>query len=140
MTFSGMGAFRNLARCDPTSISTGFGSQTFFHAVDGITPLVFLSTVKVGGCYLLAPKEQKNGKWQKQIHGAGIEGEWERLLGVIGHVLNKDEFKAQIQDGLLSFCMSFTDAGVFIFFMDHIGLIFQPPIFLFNYLSLLLSC
>jgi hypothetical protein len=97
---------------DPAKISTGFGSQTYFHAVGGSGPLTFISTVMVGDCHLMDPKLSGNGKLQKFIEGAGIEGEWERLVGAIGQVINKVEYRAQIQAGYVSFSTSFTDSGM----------------------------
>ena len=44
-----------------------------------------------------------NGKWQKFVEGACIEGEWERLVGSIGMITNENEYKAQIQGGNLTF-------------------------------------
>jgi hypothetical protein len=97
----------NLSRSDPAKISIGFSSQTYFHAVGGSGPLTFISTIRVGECYLIDPKPSANGKTQRLIEGALIEGEWERLAGAIGQVINKLEYKAQIQAGYLSFSTSF---------------------------------
>ena len=46
---------------------------------------------------------------QRLIEGALVEGEWERLVGAIGHVINKSEYKAQIQAGYVSFATSFAN-------------------------------
>jgi hypothetical protein len=43
------------------------------------------------------------GKMQKLIEGAGIEGEWERLVGALGQIIDKAEYKAQVQSGYVSF-------------------------------------
>lgn len=110
VVFSGVGIFRNLSRSDPTKISTGMGSQTFFHAVGGSDPFIFVSTIRVGDCHLVEPKTTGNGKLLKLIEGAGIEGEWDRLAGVIGQVINKSTYKAQIQAGYVSFSTSFGSA------------------------------
>ncbi|KIM78970.1 hypothetical protein PILCRDRAFT_10889 [Piloderma croceum F 1598] len=103
VTFSGVGGVQNLSRSDPTKLSTGFGSQTYFHAAGGSGPLTFVSAVRVGECHLIDPKSNANGKIQRLIEGAVIEGEWERLVGIIGHVIDKVEYKAQIQAGYVSF-------------------------------------
>jgi len=46
---------------------------------------------------------------QRLIEGALIEGEWERLVGAIGQVIDKSEYKAQIQAGYVSFATSFAN-------------------------------
>jgi hypothetical protein len=104
---SGVHGILNLSRSDPAKISTGFGGQTYFHAAGGSGPLTFISTIRVGDCYLIDPKPNANGKTQRLIEGALIEGEWERLVGAIGQVINKSEYKAQIQAGYVSFATSF---------------------------------
>jgi hypothetical protein len=103
VTFSGARGILNLARSDPANISTGFGSQTYLHAVGGGPPLTFVSTVIVGECQLLEPKLNNMGKMQKLIEGVGIEGEWERLVGALGQIIRDANYKAQIQAGYLSF-------------------------------------
>ena len=108
--FSSVGSIRNLAHSDPASLSTGFGSQSYIHAVSSNAPLTFVSTVVVGECYLIDPK-LINNKMQKLIKGAGIEGEWDRLVGVIGQVINQDEYKAQIQAGYLQFTTMFSSGN-----------------------------
>jgi len=104
--FSGVGSIRNLARTDPTKLSTGFGSQTYIHPVGGSAPVTFVSTVKVRECYLIDPKIT-NGKMQKVIEGAGIDGEWERLVCAVGQVINRQEYKSQVQAGYLQFSTTF---------------------------------
>jgi hypothetical protein len=99
-----------LSRTDPAKVSTGFGSQTYFHTVGGSGPLTFVSTIRVGECHLVDPKTNPNGKVLKLIEGALIEGEWERLVGVIGQVLNKPEYKAQILAGYVSFATAFASS------------------------------
>jgi len=89
-------------------ISTGFGSQTYFHTTVGGGPLTFVSTIRVGDCHLIDPKTNANGKVQKLIEGAVIEGEWERLVGAIGQVINRSEYRAQIQAGYVSFATAFS--------------------------------
>lgn len=118
----------NLSRSDPARISTGFGSQTYFHAVGGSGPLTFISTVRVGDCHLIDPKHNPNGKMQRLIEGALVEGEWERLVGAIGQVINKSEYKAQIQAGYVSFATSFANpvsGGLFHFLVIQIMLTTQ---------------
>jgi hypothetical protein len=44
-----------------------------------------------------------NGKQQKVIEGACIEGKWEHLVGAIGMIVNAAEFKSQIMAGNLTF-------------------------------------
>jgi hypothetical protein len=100
-----------LSHADPAKISTSFGSQTYFHAVGGSSPLTFVSTVRVGNCYLMEPKSSNNGKIQKLMEGAVLEGEWERLVGVIGQVINKTDFKSQIQAGYVSFVTTLSSPG-----------------------------
>ncbi|KIM77372.1 hypothetical protein PILCRDRAFT_12013 [Piloderma croceum F 1598] len=106
---SGVDGILNLSRSDPTRISTGFGSQTYFHAVGGSGPLTFISTIRVGDCHLIDPKHNPNGRMQRLIEGALVEGEWEHLVGAIGQVINKSEYKAQIQAGYVSFATSFAN-------------------------------
>jgi hypothetical protein len=84
---------------DPAKLSTGFGSQTYIHAVGGSAPLSFVSTVLVGRCHLIDPKTTSNGRLQKFIEGIGIEAEWDRLIGVVGQVINRPEYKAPIEAG-----------------------------------------
>lgn len=107
LTFSGLANFRNLSRTDPAKVSTAVGSQTYFHAVGGGGPLLFLSAVRVGECRLFEPRTSSNGKTQKILEGALIEGEWERLVGAVGHIIDKVEYRAQIQAGYLSFSTAF---------------------------------
>jgi hypothetical protein len=106
---SGVDGILNLSRSDPAKISTGFGSQTYFHAVGGSGPLTFISTIRVGDCHLIDPKPNPNGRMQRLIEGALVEGEWERLVGAIGQVINKSEYKAQIQAGYVSFATLFAN-------------------------------
>jgi hypothetical protein len=108
ITFSGVGGVRNLSRSDPAKLSTGFGSQTYFHATGGGGPLTFVSAVRVGECHLIDPKTSANGRIQRLIEGAVIAGEWDRLVAVIGHVINQVEYKAQIQAGYVSFATALT--------------------------------
>ena len=104
--FSGVGGVRNLARTDPAKLSTGFGSQTYIHPVGGSGPITFVSTVKVRECYLIDPKVHNN-KIQKMIEGAGIDGEWERLVCAIGQIIDQQEYKSQVQAGYLQFSTTF---------------------------------
>ncbi len=114
--FSGVGPFRNISRTNPAKISTGFGNQTYFHAVGGGPPFVFTSVIHVSACHLDEPKHNSNGKVQKLIEGACIEGEWERLVGAIGQVIHAREFMGQINGGDLSFGTAYAsaDSGVFV--------------------------
>lgn len=104
--FSGVGGVRNLARTDPAKLSTGFGSQTYIHSVGGSGPITFVSTVKVRECYLIDPKVHNN-KIQKLIEGAGIDGEWERLVCAVGQIIKLQEYKSQVQAGYLQFSTTF---------------------------------
>jgi len=104
------GGIQNLSHVNPANISTGFGSQTYLHAVGGSGPLTFVSTVLVGECHLQNPKSGANNRLQKFIEGIGIEGEWDRLVAVIGQVINKAEYKAQVQAGYVSFATAFATA------------------------------
>ncbi|KIM72506.1 hypothetical protein PILCRDRAFT_16086 [Piloderma croceum F 1598] len=88
ITFSGVGGVRNLSCSDPAKLSTGFGSQTYFHATGGSGPLTFVSA--------------------RLIEGTVIEGEWDRLVAVIGHVINQVEYKAQVQARYVSFATALT--------------------------------
>jgi len=45
----------------PCKISTGFGSQTYFHAVGGSGPLTFISTIRVATAISIDPKPNPNG-------------------------------------------------------------------------------
>jgi hypothetical protein len=108
--FSSAGVFRNISRSDTARISTGFGSQTYFHAIGGGPAIMFTSIVQVSACYLDEPKVSSNGKMQKLIEGACIEGEWERLVGAIGQVIHAREFKGQLNGGNLLFSTSFASA------------------------------
>jgi hypothetical protein len=97
-----MGKFVNLARVDPARISTGVG-RSFFHRVGGGPAMVFVSVIVVKECYLDKPKASSNGKLQKIIEGACIEGEWERLVGAIGQIIHAREYKAQLYLDNLTF-------------------------------------
>jgi hypothetical protein len=104
--FSGVGGIRNLARTDPAKLSTGFGSQTYIHPVGGSGPITFVSTVKVRECHLIDAKVHNN-KIQKVIEGAGIDGEWERLVCAVGQIIDQQEYKSQVQAGYLQFSTTF---------------------------------
>jgi len=108
VTFGGSPKFANLSRTDPAKISTGMGSSTHFHAVGGGAPIVFLSTIVVKDCNLQDAKVSSTGRFQKVIEGACIEGEWERLVGAIGHVIHAREFKAQYYMDNLSFATTYS--------------------------------
>jgi len=115
VTFSGVGGILNLSRCDPAKVSTGHGSQNHFHPNVGGSPYTLVSTVTVGACHLMEPKANVgNGKSQKLMEGRMIEGEYERLVGAIGHIINKAEFKSQFYGGFISFATAFssTDNGM----------------------------
>lgn len=131
VTFSGTGGIHNLARFDPAKISIGVGSQTYLHPVGGGLPLTFVSTVIVGDCHLTQPKTSPNGKMNKFIEGAGIEGEWDRLVGALGQVIDKVEYKAQIQAGYVSFSTAFasSESGVFPCCDIALSLLIQPQLF-----------
>ena len=116
VTFARAGGIRNLARSDPARISIGVGSQTYLHPVGGGAPFTFVSTVVVGDCHLTQPKMGTNGKWNKFIEGAGIEGEWERLVGALGQIIDKVEYRAQVQGGYVSFSTAFSSAESGAFF------------------------
>lgn len=107
VTFGGSPKFANLSRTDPVRISTGVGSSTYFHAVGGGTPIVFLSTIVIKDCSLQAAKISSAGRSQKIIEGACIEGEWERLVGAIGHIIHARKFKAQLYLNNLSFATAY---------------------------------
>jgi hypothetical protein len=130
VTFAGVGNVRNLSRSDPAKISTGVGSQTHFHAVGGSSPLVFISTIVVHSCNIQDPKMNSNGKLQKVIEGACIEGEWERLVGAIGMIVNAAEFKSQIMAGNLTFGTAYAspDYGTYIYSVFAAILIEYMPV------------
>jgi hypothetical protein len=111
VTFSSVRRYRNLSRVDPATISTGIGSQTHFHAIGGGGPLVFVSTVSVAACHLIEPMTQPNGRDQKWIEGALVEGEWERLVGCIGQIINQDEYKGPVAAGYISFATALASAN-----------------------------
>jgi hypothetical protein len=73
--------------------------------------LTFVSTVRVGNCYLMEPKSSNNGKIQKLMEGVVLEGEWERLVGLVGPVINKTDFKIQMQEGYISFATTLGSPG-----------------------------
>ena len=79
------------------------GSSTYFHAVGGGTPIIFLSTIVVKDCNLQDAKMSSTGRFQKVI-----EGEWERLVGAIGHIIHAREFKAQFYMDNLSFATAYS--------------------------------
>jgi len=84
------------------------GSSTYFHAVGGGTPIIFLSTIVVKDCNLQDAKMSSTGRFQKVIEGACIEGEWEHLVGAIGHIIHAREFKAQFYMDNLSFATAYS--------------------------------
>jgi hypothetical protein len=106
ITYSGM-TVRNLSRCDPKYVSTGFGGATYFHQVGGGSPTVFISVIRVSDCHLVEPKLTNHGKFQKVLEGACIQGEWERLVGAIGQIINEQEYKAPLEAGRLTFGTAF---------------------------------
>jgi hypothetical protein len=107
---------RNLP-CEAMAHSPQVG-QMHFHAVGGSSPLTFVSTIVVNECNLQQPKLGSNGKWQKVIEGACIEGEWERLVGSIGMIANVTDYKAQICEGNLSFGTAYAS-------QDNYGMVFN---------------
>jgi len=118
VTFGGSPKFTNLSCTDPAKISTGVGSLTYFHAVGGGTPIIFLSTIVVKDCNLQDAKMSSTGRFQKIIEGACIEGEWERLVSAIGQVIHAREFKAQLYMDNLSFATTYgSDNCMFDFFV-----------------------
>jgi hypothetical protein len=108
--FSSFGNYRNLSRIDPMVISTGVHNSNYFHPVGGGAPYVFTSLILVSSCHLDEPKTSHGGRRQKIVEGACIEGEWERLVGCIGHIIRSREFTSQVVAGNLSFTTSFTTA------------------------------
>jgi hypothetical protein len=103
ITFATTTKVRNLSRCDPADISTGWGGQTCFHPIGSGSPILFVSTIQVAECHLIEPKFTANSKLQKVLEGCCVEGEWERLVGAIGHIIRAIEYKAQLQAGKLTF-------------------------------------
>ena len=71
---------------------------------------MFTSLILVSSCHLDEPKTLHGGRRQKIVEGACIEGEWERLVGCIGHIIRSREFTSQVVAGNLSFTTSFTTA------------------------------
>ena len=68
---------------------------------------------------------------QKLIEGIGIEGEWERLVGALGQVIDKDQYKAQIEAGYVSFSTSFTSpvSGVLPYYYVVLSLLMHSQLF-----------
>lgn len=110
IVFSSFLKYRNLSRIDPMVISTGVHNSNYFHPVGGGAPYVFTSLILVSSCHLDEPKTSHAGRKQKIVEGACIEGEWERLVGCIGHIIRSREFTSQVAAGNLSFTTSFTTA------------------------------
>ena len=109
--FSGFRNYRNLSRIDPMVISTGVGNSNYFHLVGGGGPYMFTSLILVSSCHLNEPKVSSAGRTQKLVEGACIEGEWERLVGCIGHIIHSREFRGQIAGGNVSFTTAFATAN-----------------------------
>ena len=81
-------------------------------------------------CNIQDPKMNSNGKLQKVIEGACIEGEWERLVGAIGMIVNAAEFKSQIMAGNLTFGTAYAspDYGTYIYSVFAAILIEYMPV------------
>ena len=110
IVFSSFLKYRNLSRIDPMVISTGVHNSNYFHPVGGGAPYVFTSLILVSSCHLDEPKTSHAGRKQKTVEGACIEGEWERLVGCIGQIINSREFRGQIAGGNVSFTTAFATA------------------------------
>jgi hypothetical protein len=119
-----MGKFKNLSRTDPATVSTGFGSQSYFHAVGGGPPIIFLSTIIVSDCNLSEPKLTYNNKLQKSIEGACLEGEWERLVGAVGQIIRVREFGGQLIGCNLSFGTAYASVDSSKFRLSHTVIIY----------------
>jgi hypothetical protein len=106
--------FSNLSRVDPAYISTGLDGQSYFHPVGNSGyPVVFTSVIVVDSCHLTKLKVTGNSKPAKIIAGRLFSGEWERMVGCMGMVLNLRDFHAQLYKDVLSFSTTFQpgDAG-----------------------------
>lgn len=128
ITFSAMGKYKNLSRADPATVSTGVGSQSYFHGVGGGPPIIFTSTIIVSDCNLLEGKMTNNNKLQKSVEGACFAGEWERLVGAIGQVIRLRQFKGQIAGGDLTFGTAYAPVnfGKFPLWNIHVGYCLKP--------------
>ena len=73
--------------------------------------MVFVSTVSIATCHLIEPMTQPNGRDQKWIEGALVKGEWERLVGYTGQIINQDEYKGPVAAGYISFATAFASAN-----------------------------
>lgn len=117
IVFNKWDRFANLSRVDPAHISTGMNGQSFFHPVGNAGyATVFTSVIVVDDCHLLKFKASGNSRPFKVISGRLFSGEWERLVGCIGMVLNLRDFHAQLYRDVLSFSTSFkSDAGAILY-------------------------
>jgi hypothetical protein len=94
----------NLARYDPLRLSWISGTS-YIHRVGARNhPARFISTIVVDDCYLKTAKINASGaKPSRYISGSIIRGEFERMVGALGMVINKDEFGGQYHRDFLSF-------------------------------------
>jgi hypothetical protein len=100
----------NLSRVDPAFVSTGMHGKKHFHRVGNDQPLLCTSVVVVDQCHLNEGKVTAQGRLQKLVKASLLEGEFERLVGVIGMIIGEREFKGQLYKNVLDFT-TFTDTG-----------------------------
>jgi hypothetical protein len=100
----------NLSRVDPAFVSTRMHGKRHFHRVGNDQPLLCTSVVVVDQCHLNEGKITAQGKLQKVVKASLLEGEFKRLIGVIGMIIREREFKGQLYKDILDFT-TFTDTG-----------------------------
>lgn len=91
-------------------MSTGNQGKKYFHLVGDERPLTFISVIVVDRSYLEEGRTTTTGKLQKILKGSLIEGEFERLVGIIGMVAGTRDFRAQYYRDVLDFS-TFMDVG-----------------------------
>jgi hypothetical protein len=64
---------------------------------------VFSSVIIVDECNIIKPSTAGSLRPTKSIKGVLLGGEWERLIGCVGMVINAREFGAQLAMDKLSF-------------------------------------
>jgi hypothetical protein len=103
----------NLSRSDSAKISTGSNGKKHFHSVYSDQPLVFVSVIVVGQCYLEDGRATSTGKLQKVLKGSLLQGEFERFVGSIGMIIRAREFGAQLYKDDFDFSTYMDGSGWF---------------------------
>jgi hypothetical protein len=92
----------------PSELSWGVNRRNYIHTVGGGGPLVFLSILCINACHILEPvMNAALGKPQRSVEGGVLEGEYERMVGCIGMIIQEKEFRLPLFKDNLSFTTAF---------------------------------